>query len=320
MTHLTQRQRRYLHAALCALLLGGFMLTGAVAQTSDSMAVLYPDIGEPHRNVLATIIQGIKQRAKIPVIQRVIAPSTDPQEIAEDLQRQNVRVVIALGRVGLKLATQLGPGMGVVIGAVVTVPEAEVRGFTVASLAPDPAAMLAQLRGFMPTVKQVFVVYDPSQNRWLMRLAQTAAAAHGIKLRPFEATDLRTALQHYQKILSSMDPVKDALWLPLDTTTVNESNVLPLALQEAWTRNLTVFSSNLAHVRRGALFSLYPDNTTVGHHLADQALQQLQPSSATARGVLPLKDALLAVNVRTAAHLGIDVAAQQSRVQLTFPE
>ncbi len=307
-------------AWLLAMLLGGGLAAAAVLAPARNIAVLFPDIGEPYRAVFARIIEGIEDQAKGRVTSIAVGANPNQQDIVAELRRQDVRVVIALGRNGLKVAGSLEHDIGVVVGGIVTVPEPELRNFTVSSLAPDPALLLARLLGFKPATKRVFVVYDPVQNGWLMRLARSAATARGIELVAREATDLKAALQHYQSILSTMDAGKDALWLPLDTTTAQEATVLPLVLQEAWGRNLAVFSSNVAHVRRGALFSLYPNNLEVGRNLADHALRHLASGAPPQRGVMPLKNVQLAVNVRTAAHLGIDVAGKQSSFDLVFPE
>lgn len=304
-----------------AVLLSLLLLANAFAQSTQHIAVLYPELDEPYRSVFDQIMKGIEQRAKGQVVRMVITASSPAQEIKASLQRQNLRSVIVLGRAGLKLSKQLEElGIHMVIGAVVTVPEAEVRDLTVVSLAPDPVALLARLVHISPETKRIFIVYDPSQNRWMVRLAHIAAAARGIELLAMEANDQRSALQHYQNILATMDSGKDALWLPLDTTTVNEATVLPLVLLAAWTRKLVVFSSNLAHVRRGALFSLYPDNLAVGQHLAELVQQQLQTGSYKPGSVLPLRDALLAINTRTAAHLDMEVARVQVGAQWVFPE
>jgi putative ABC transport system substrate-binding protein len=164
----------------------------------------------------------------------------------------------------------------------------------------------------------VFVVYDPRQNAWLMRLAKEAASARGLELVAYEAQDLRTALRIYQDIFASADPRRDALWLPQDSSTVDEASVLPLVLQETWARNLAFFSSSVTHVRRGALFSLYPNNVEIGRSLASSALGYLS-TGGQAAGVMPLKAVLLAVNVRTASHLGITLAGRQ-HFDLVFPE
>jgi putative ABC transport system substrate-binding protein len=290
----------------------------AALQPGRGIAVVYPDIGEPYRGVFTRIIEGIEEQTKSRVPSFAVGANPNMQEINNELRRQEIRVVIALGRNGLKFTSGLDRDIGVVAGGVLSIPEADARNISVLSLAPDPGLLFSRLQVFMPGVKRVFVVYDPGQNAWLVRLARDAARARGLELMAYEASDLKTALRIYQDILAAADARKDALWLPQDSSTVDDAAVLPLVLQEAWTRNLVFFSSSVAHVRRGALFSLYPNNVEIGRHLANSALAHLS-SDPPAHGVTPLKAVLLAVNVRTASHLGINVAGKQN-IDLVFPE
>lgn len=291
------------------------------AQPLRSIGVLYPDIGEPYRGVFTKIVEGIEEHARSRVVTRAVGANASAAEVSAELRRQDVRVVIALGRNGLKVAAGLDRDIGVIAGGVVSVPEAEARNVPIFSLAPDPALLFSRLQLLMPGVKRIFVVYDPRQNAWLLRLAKEAASARGIDLVAYEATDLKMALRFYQEIFAAMDNRREVLWLPQDSTTVEESSVLPLVLQEAWSRNLAVFSSTVAHVRRGALFSLYPDSVQIGHTLANAAQVFLSSEGATPRGgVVPMKTVLVAVNVRTANHLGINLAARQQNIDMVFPE
>lgn len=305
--------------ALCCAIGLTVVATAAALQPGRGIAVIYPDIGEPYRSVLARIIEGIEEQTRSRVPSFAVGAGQNPQELASELRRQDIRVVIALGRNGLKLTSGLERDIGIVGGGVVSIPEAEARNISVLSLAPDPALLFARLQNFMPTAKRVFVVVDPRQNAWLIRLAKEAARARGLDLVVFEAQDIKTALNMYQEIVATADARRDALWLPQDSNTVDEANVLPLVLQEAWARNLVLFSSSVAHVRRGALFALYPNNVEVGRHLANSALG-LSSGGQVPRGVMPLRAVLLAVNVRTAGHLGIDVADRQPGFDLVFPE
>jgi putative ABC transport system substrate-binding protein len=285
-----------------------------------NIVVLYPDIGEPYRSVFAKIIEGIEDRAKGRTVSYAVGANQNPTELVDELRRQGARVVIALGRNGLKAATGLDRDIGIVAGAVVSAPEADMRGMTVHSLAPDPMLLFDRLRAMMPSARRVFVVYDPRQNAWLLRLAREAARANGLELVAQEAPDLKTAMRLYQDIVATADPRRDAIWLPQDSVTVEESAVLPVVLQEAWNRGLAVFSSSVAHVKRGALFSLYPNNVELGRSLAGTAINQLTGSSGPVRGVMPLKDVLMAVNVRTASHLGLGVSHRQLSFDMVFPE
>lgn len=292
----------------------------AIAEVSSGIAVVYPDIGEPYRSVFAKIIEGVESQTKSRLASYPVGATFNPQQLSSDLRRKDIRVVIALGRHGLKVASALDKDIGVVAGGVVSVPESEARSFSVFSLAPDPALLFARLKNLVPGAKRVFVVYDSRQNAWLIRLAREAAKAQGLELVAQEAQDLKSALRLYQEILGSADPKRDALWLLQDSTTVDETSVLPLVLQESWNRTLPVFSSGVAHVRRGALFSLYPNNVELGRNLANSAMGYLSSNSQTSRGVVPLKEVLVAVNVRTAAHLGINLGSKQQSFDLVFPQ
>jgi putative ABC transport system substrate-binding protein len=283
-----------------------------------AIAVLYPDLGEPYRGIFAKIIEGVEAQVGARVASYAVGGGTTEQDILASLKRQDVKVVIALGRQGMKAASGLARDYGVVVGGVVSAPEDEARNYSVISLAPDPGMLFERLKYFMPSAKRVIVVYDPRQNTWLIRLAREAARKHGLELQALEAPDLKTAVRVYQEQLAVADPKRDTLWLPQDTTTVEESSVLPLVLEGAWNRNLAVFSSSVAHVKRGALFSLYPNNLALGRQLAASALNY-PAGGSTPASVAPLKDALLAVNVRTASHLGLSVSSVQHGIDLVFP-
>lgn len=305
---------------LAAATVGSRSARAPGAGDEAAIAVLYPEIGEPYRSVFARIIEGIEDKAKGRAVSYPVGGNQSSAELAEELRRQGTRVVIALGRNGLKAAAGLDRDIGVVAGAVVSAPEADTRGMMVHSLAPDPLLLFDRLKVMMPGARRVFVVYDPRQNGWLLRLAREAARSHGLELVAQEAPDLKTAMRIYQDVVSNADPRRDALWLPQDSVTVEESAVLPVVLQEAWSRGLAVFSSSVAHVKRGALFSLYPNNVELGRSLAGTAMGQLSGNAGAARGVLPLRDVLMAVNVRTASHLGLGTAQRQLSFDMVFPE
>lgn len=285
---------------------------------SGNIAVLYPDLGDPYRGIFAKIVEGIEAQIGARVASYAVGGALSAQDILANLKRQDIKVVIALGRQGMKAASGLEREFGVVVGGVVSAPEGEIRNFPVISLAPDPGMLFERLKHFMPGARRVIVVYDPRQNAWLMRLARDAARKHGLELQAIEAPDLKSAVRAYQEQLASADPKKDALWLPQDSTTVEETSILPLVLEGAWNRNLAVFSSSVTHVKRGALFSLYPNNVALGRQLAASALNY-PTGNLSASTVVPLKEALLAVNVRTASHLGLQLSPLQQSFDLVFP-
>ncbi|MGE5451882.1 MAG: ABC transporter substrate-binding protein [Acidobacteriota bacterium] len=309
-----------LRALVLSLLLGAWPFARAFAdEMPRNIAVIYPEIGEPYRSVFTSIMDGIEEQAKGRVTAIAVGANPNTQDIAGELHRRDVRAVIALGRNGLKVATALDRQWGVVAGGVLSVPESQARDFSVHSLAPDPALLLARLKTLVPSARRVIVVYDPRQNDWLIRLAQEAAKSQGLELSAYEAQDLKGAVHQYREAMQAADPKKDVLWLPQDSTTVDDAVVLPMVLEDSWTRGLPVFSSSVNHVKRGVLFSLYPDNAELGRVLGRAALGYAN-GGASQRGVWPLKEVLLAVNTRTANHLGLNLDARRLRVDMVYPE
>lgn len=291
----------------------------ALKDNEGGIAVVYPDIGEPYRSIFGRIIEGIENRARSQVLSYPVSQSTDAAALRALLKARDVRVVIALGRQGMRTADALNREFGVVVGGVTALPEADARNRSVISLSPDPDLLFARLRSLAPQVKRVHVIYDPGQNDWLLRLAREAARDHGLELLALEARDIKASVRLYQEVLARSDPERDALWLPQDATTVDDATILPLVLRESWERRLPVFSSSFSHVRRGVLFSLYPDNLGLGRNLAGAALGLIGTGESPGSGVVPLKDVQLAVNLRTAKHLGLVFSnRQQQSFDLVF--
>ncbi len=289
------------------------------AELGRSLVVVYPELGEPFRQVFTTIIEGIEDRLGGAVTSFAVANNANPAQVAEDVRKREARVLIGLGRGGMRVAAAMADELAVMVGCVVSVQESEARSFPIHTLAPDPALLLARLRRVKPTTRRVHLVYDPKLNAWLVKLAREAARAEGIELLAQEAADQAEALRAYTQLLASADPARDAVWLPQDPTTVDDNVVLTLVLKEGWNRNIAVFSSHLAHVKRGALFSLYPDNHELGRSLALSAQRLASNPKSGATGVLPLRQARAAINIRTAAHLGLDAASVQAGFDLVYP-
>ena len=291
----------------------------ARSQAAGGIAVIYPDLGEPYRSIFAQIIGGIEDKTKGRVVAVPIGAEVNAGELNDTLHRQGVRVAIALGRQGMKAATVLDRNIGVVVGGVLVSQSSEARNMQVHILSPDPALLFSRLKEMMPKVRRVFVVYDTRQNAWMMRQAKEAARTHGVEFVAHDAQDLRSAMRAYQEIFANADPRHDALWLPQDSTTVEESTVMPLVLQESWSRALAVFSSNFGHVKRGALFSLYPDNTELGRRLGASAQAMLASGASDGSGMAPLREVLIAVNLRTAKHVGANATRDQG-FDMMYPE
>ncbi len=166
----------------------------------------------------------------------------------------------------------------------------------------------------------MIVVYDPRKTEWLLRIARDAARAQGIELLAHEARDLAQAAHTYASLFGAADARRDAVWLPHDTTTVEEGTLLPLILKESWNSGVPLFSSNILHVKKGALFAMSPNNVELGRTLASSAMS-LMAGEPRKKGVLPLRELHTAINLRSASHFGLTIGHQQQRTfDFVYPE
>ncbi|ADE14557.1 conserved hypothetical protein [Nitrosococcus halophilus Nc 4] len=292
------------------------MVPAAFASPSP-VAVIYPEIREPYRSVFLSIINGIKKRLKTPIDAYALEKDYNIVMLRERLERAEIQVIIALGGRGLLAARKLQSMFKVVVGAVLVAPDGtELTGI---SLTPDPQTFFQKIKELTPDVKRVTVIYEQGYSDWLIERAEESIRNYNLKLNALPAKNFREAATLYRDVLSQLESETDAIWL-LQDSILDEQAVLPLILQEAWERNLVVFSSNLSHLKRGVLFALYPDNENMGRSLAEIALKQIQNGDNIPLSVMPLRDLLIAVNIRTAEHLGLKLTSQMKReFDLIFP-
>ena len=299
-------------ALWCSLL---FALGTLPVYADDTAVVLYPDVSGAYRGVFDSIIQGIEDQ-RVRVRKVAIPENASRDEVASRVSSLGTRSIIALGRQGVSAALELNSDYAIFIGGIAMQPSTS-KPLGGISLAPDPALVFARLRNLVPQIKRIHVVYNSRNNEWLIRNAREDAAAAGFELLTRDVQDLREAARAFQDIAANADSRRDAIWLINDETIFSEDYVLPFILKEAWNRSIPLFSNSVAHVKRGALFALYPDNYAMGRSLGQIVLAH---SAGNPRAFVPLRDVRVAVNLQTASHLSLNLSyAQQRSFDLTFP-
>ena len=277
------------------------------------LVILYPHVDGAYARVFDEIVRGVKEHARISASSVAVNNKTKPQEIELLLKDNPAQAVLALGQRSYRLAQQLTTDLPTVVGAVVT----PIYEYPTISLSGDPDVFFTHLKKLAPQVKRVFIVYSEASSGWLIPKAEISASDHGLQLIARSADNLREAVHHYRTILETAQSDRDAIWLPMDRV-VQEKTILPIALDAAWKRRLIIFCSNPLSVKRGALFALYPDHKLMGYALAELSVKQLNGNMEARR--IPARNLKLAVNQRTASHLGLHYTRQQQQgFDLVYP-
>ncbi len=276
-----------------------------VAAESVRVAVLYPSTTNSlFSHVFDEIVDGIKLNSELDVVLYTLTDGDDIESIKKRFKHDEIEAVIAIGEKNYPIGKALREYYPVVHGGVMIEP----NGHSGISLVTDPEQFFSQLKRLAPSVKRVYTVYSESSNGWLIRMAQEVADKYDIELNAFEAESLREGMYKLRQLLHEVNDGQDAVWLLLDKMMPDKA-ALPVVLAKAWDSHIVIFSNNPSHVRRGALFALFPDNSGTGESLGKLVLRQRQTNGVPL--VLPAKDLKVSVNERTASHLGINFSQRQ---------
>lgn len=270
----------------------------AAAETSSpgaQLAVVFPQVRQPFQKVYQTIAKGAAEGFAGPTSEIIL----DADKPATDLESRIAdHMVVALGGRGITELQPMTLAHPLVVGAVSRrIPH--VYGM---SMVPEESLIVTKLRVLAPEVRRVFVIVRSHDNIIDLKSAQLAFNQLGIQLHIHEAEDLRAAAGIYRKVIRSLGS-GDAVWIPSGDRFVGNA-LLSILLQASWKSEFVVFSSNPTHVKRGALFSVYPDNFQMGVRLGELA-RKIAEGEQQQAGMEPLQSVFVTLNERTSNHLGI---------------
>ncbi len=265
---------------------------------ASGLFIIYPKVKAPYNKIYKDIIKGINENYPGKTQKFELPHNGDNNDLTEQIEQHQPDVLVALGKGSLKKAQQLASPIPIVVGAITKTEEA-IAGV---SMSPSAEVVLSHLLGMAPFVKQVHVVSD-HQRQTQLDGAEAFLLERGKALKVEQVKSVQEAADRYLKIIHKAS-TEDAIWL-MRGGSLNDPSILMLVLEAAWKKKIIVFSSNPSHVKRGALFSLYPDNRKMGGTLAEIAQQHELKLISPSAGLAPLKSVHLIVNKRTSKHLGI---------------
>jgi putative tryptophan/tyrosine transport system substrate-binding protein len=278
--------------------------------TASELVVIYPEVREPFAQVFEDIVKGArdgyKQRAQLVAL----SENQSPVAFVSVLDRQSP--VLVLGNRLAREVSTYNPDHKVIVGAV-NVEFDNVFGIT---LSPSFEIVSSKLRLLVPGVKNIHVIVGPNEGGPLTS-AVDLFLQQNLKLIVHPAEDIRAAAAVYRALIQKLDE-KDAVWI-LPSGSFIGNAMLSILLQASWDKHFVVFSSNPVHVKRGALFSLYPNNYKMGLSLGRLA-RDIAADKAPDRKMQPLDDVFVTINERASKHLGVHLTDDVLRqVDLVLP-
>ena len=279
---------------------------------APTVAVIYPELRAPYNKIFTDMADGIAKEVNGRTFRYMLTKDYSTQDLNQWLNKNNIKVCVALGVRSESATSALENDIPVILGGVLT-PKSKTDLRYGISLAPSPDKLFGKLKKLKPSVKEIVVVYNPNKTEWLVRRAQSAATKHRINLVTYSTGSLSESAKIYREIFRRKNINRSAIWLPPDPKSIDNRTLLSFILDQSWKKDTAVFSSSLAHVNKGVLFAMYPDNIRLGQSLGKAAMDELNGNTNKNKGLVPVSDLQTAFNKRTAEHLGINITSAELR-------
>lgn len=308
-----------LRLCVCLSLLFSHAHAAGETHSARRITVLFPQLQAPYDQIFKSIIEGIDAAHPGPLQQVELTDTMEPAALAQTLKQDADEAIIALGNRSVEMLLQTNRGVNNAIAGAVLMDEHDGKKLSAISVAPDPERLFSHLHQLIPAVKKIHVIYQQNEEQHVIEKAQIAAQVLGLELTAIPTATVQELADSYGKLLRKQNPNTEALWIPHTGKSLDPA-IMGRVLKEAWNRPLIVFSSNLADVRKGALFALYPDNPALGRNLVAMLYARLENPDAP-RSIQLSTDLVSAINIRTANHLGIYLNANElTSYRLIYPE
>lgn len=174
------------------------------------------------------------------------------------------------------------------------------RGVTGASLDVPLELQFHTLRRLLPDARRVGVLYHLAETGSIIEAARTAAPREGLELDARSVEDPGAALAALTELMEHVD----VLWTVADSHVFTQQTTSAMILA-ALRRRIPIFGLSAAQVRTGALAALSCDYADVGTQTAEIALRILHGERAADIPPSVPRKFSLALNLKTAEHLGI---------------
>lgn len=277
-----------LYALLCIL------LTGVPCRATDVLI-----IADAQLKPVMEVTQGM--RKTLHASTRTYSPAEVRGSLASVLQREDARVVIALGREALSEALSLPPSIPVIYGMVVT-PPALTRPNTIGFYMATPAGEYTELvRNHLPALKRVAVVASRAYLNILANDASAAVSAHSVK-----------NTVEFVSTVKQLDNADALLLLP--DSTVMTSTAMEEAYLLSFRRRIPLLGISERHVKEGALLALVVDMVSVGRVIGEYATKALKSGSVGQQSALPPRKFELYLNMDTARKMRISIPDEVVRM------
>jgi putative ABC transport system substrate-binding protein len=229
---------------------------------------------------------------------------TDASKAADAIKSFKPKVIFATGANSLQAVRKADKQVPVVFANVLKAEAGNLIDKNVGGIYWEvpTEAQFSFLFGVFPKGNRIGVVYNPDVSEVHLSEARAIAPKYGFDI------VARTAKSSGQmeEILSDWEGI-DILWVIPDKSLVNSPDVFRSVLSIATQKGLPVFAYHEAFVKEGALLSVSSDFSLMGKQAAELVEKLLDQKTGVNLPTLSPTLSKLAINLKTAKRLGIEI-------------
>ncbi|MBI5211931.1 MAG: hypothetical protein HY957_00970 [Nitrospirae bacterium] len=249
-------------------------------------------VGDTQIKPVADAVKGIKD--VLPFSVKAYAPSDVKNRLSSIIEKEDAKVVIALGRDAFESAFHLPETIPIIYGMVVSPPNVKRQNITGIYLETPVGEYISVINKFFPRIKKIGMVYSSGTER----LLESTDYPH---IKAYKAKD-SYAFINALKSFGGMDAL---LLLP------DRNFLSPTSMEEAYLfsfRNkIPILGISEKYVKDGAFFALVFDPQDIGRQIGETAKAVLAEGSASKVPVSSPAVFNLYINTDTAKKMNIQM-------------
>lgn len=279
---------RPLYAALLFLLL---------LFTSPAQAAKVLIVGDTQYAMVADMAADIQATLRSP--SKEYATSEVKGRLGAIVEREDARVVVALGMEALAEALRLPPSISVVYGLVAAPPRSGRAGLTGVYMSPPVGEYLALLRRYLPALGRIAVLGSPGMARSLLGDDAGAVTVYTVN----SPAELVTTVSHISN-------TRALLLLP--DANLLSAQAITNVLLHSFKNNIPLLGISEANVKQGALFALVFDHKAVSRQIGEKVQSILNGVAASELPEAPPRRYNLFINSNTARKMAIEIPEEMA--------
>lgn len=229
--------------------------------------------------------------------------------VLQRVRESQPRLVITVGSLAASAALDAASGIELpVVFSMVLYPEPSgflarrTPGVTGASLDIPFDRLFDYLRRLLPEARKVGVLYCPEETGAVVKAATEAAPRYGLEIISESVDGPSKALPALNTVMERVD----MMWAVADSH-VFTAQTTPALLLAALRHRMPLLGLSAGQVRSGALAALLADYADVGRQTAELAARVLHGADPSELPVVAPRRVSLALNLKTAALLGLQI-------------